>query len=104
MKRKYRKQDKMELAKNLSFLKKVSPDLSNVCVRIPYQGVTFTIAKATLELGNGKKLTGEGVSRRSFIDKSNNDVGFNIAVSRALEALDKKLRRSDGFIGFMYEG
>jgi len=49
-------------------------------------------------------LIGEGVSRRSFVDRQNGDTGFNIAVRRALEALDKKLRRTNGFVGHRFEG
>jgi len=95
----------LELARDLSTLKKISPDLSDVNVEIPYQGITFTIAKATLTLPrSGRSLIGEGVSRRSFTDRPNGDTGFNVAVHRALEALDKKLRRTDGFVGHRFEG
>ena len=80
------------MARDLNTLRRISPDLSNVYVEVPYQGLTFTVVKATLTLPkSGRPLIGEGISRRSFVDRQNGDTGFNIAVRRALEALDKKL-------------
>jgi hypothetical protein len=92
-------------ARRLNFLLGVTPDLRAVTVRLPYRGVTFTIARATLTFPkSGRNLVGEGLSRRSFSDKNDPDRAFNRSVSRALESLDKKLRRVRGCVGDRFEG
>ena len=100
-----RRKTKEELGEGFGALKSVTPDLSNVFVEVPYEGVTFTLAKATLTLPkSGRKLVGEGISRKSCIDRENGYTGFNLAIERALESLDKKLRRVDGYVGHRFEG
>jgi len=102
----------LELAerRNLGTLLKLCPELSSVKTAIPYQGSVFTVAVATLILNrdNGKKpklISAEGISRRSFLDSTyREETASNIARERALEALDKKLRRQNGHIGHRYEG
>jgi len=102
----------LELAerRGLGTLLKLSPELCSVRTNIPYQGPVFTVAVATLTLNrnNGKDpklLSGEGVSRRSFLDPVyREETASNVARERALEALDKKLRRKNGHIGHRYEG
>ncbi len=103
--KKQRRYTKEELAEGLQALKAVSPDLSRVTVEVPYEGISFTVAKATLILPKSERtLVGEGVSKRACFDRENGYTGFNLAVERALEAVDKKLRRKDAFIGCRFEG
>ena len=100
-----RRKTKEELAKGCEALKLITPDFTRVTVEVPYEGITFTVAKATLVLPKSENIViSEGVSRRSCIDRANNYTGFNLAVKRALESLDKKLRRDTGFVGHRFEG
>jgi len=102
----------LELAERLRLTKllAVSPNLSSVLVTLPYKGPVFTIAVAVLTLPrtNGKEpkvIMSEGLSRRSFLDPVyRSATGSNIARERALEALDKKLRRRNSHIGHRFEG
>ena len=102
----------LELAERLGLgtLLKVSPGLSSVKTELPYKGSVFTVAVATVILNkdNGRVsrlVSGEGVSRRSFLDPTYREwTASNVARERALEALDKKLRRQNGHIGHRYEG
>ena len=61
-------------------------------VEIVYQGITFTIARATIENGGKKKIVAEGVARRSFRDPLDKERGADIAFGRALKALERKYR------------
>lgn len=74
-------------------------------IELIYQGVTFTLVIAIADLGK-KKLIGEGISRKSTIgdEEYRRETGYNEATVRALEALDKKLRRKSHYIGDKYEG
>jgi|GEM_PF-3299766 len=102
----------LELAHRLGLwnLLQVSNGLSNVDMSIPYKGPTFMVAlaKLTIHRDNGKEpkiIMGEGVSRKSFSDTIYREVtGSNLARERALEALDKKLRRSRPCVGHRFEG
>jgi len=101
----YRKKTALELAKEFRTLLQVSNNLESVDTEVGFQGVAFTVVVATLTLPKtGRQIIGEGVTKKSFIDKNNEDCGWNIAAKRALEALDKKLRRVRPFVGHRYEG
>ena len=93
-----------ELARNLCTLKRVSQEFSLITCEIAYQGQTFTVAKATLTLPKGKTIVGEGIARKSHQDNHNEDCGYNIAVKRSLESIDKQLRRASHHIGHRFEG
>lgn len=86
----------------------VGPLLGTVDVSIPYEGITFTVAKVTITLGSENKtktMVGEGIARKSFDDPYwRPQTARNLATERALEALDKKLRRRSGYVGHRYEG
>jgi len=60
-------------------------------IAIVYQGITFTLARASFM--NGKRiLVAEGLSRRSSVDAPNPEMGRFIASGRALRALEKKYK------------
>lgn len=92
-----------ELARNLVTLKRLSPTLDTVNVEIKYEGSTFTVVKATLHLPK-RDLVGEGIARRSHVDPPDAGRAFNIAAKRALESIDKQLRRPTHIVGHRYEG
>lgn len=94
----------MELASKFNTLLKVSPNLESVKVVVPFQGQTFTVATAELTLPDGKVMIGEGVSRKSTNDLVDPNVGKNKATKRALESLDKQLRRPNHLVGHRFEG
>lgn len=85
-------------------LREVDKVLDRVKERLVYQG-TFTLVTVSLDLGK-RNIVGEGISRKSLGCKEvyRPETGYNEALGRALEALDKKLRRGDGYIGNKYEG
>ncbi len=56
-----------------------------------YSGVTFTVVKAIFTNGNGRRMIGEGIARRSFSDAPNPEMGRKIAEGRAIRAISKKL-------------
>jgi hypothetical protein len=86
-------------------LKIVASILDKVEVETIYQGVTFTLVVAKAPVGK-KILVGEGISRKSAesFEEYREITGLNEAKARALEALDKKLRRQSHYIGHKYEG
>ena len=86
-------------------LREVNEKIDHIGISIPYEGITFTIALATATLGK-RVVAGEGVSRKSLCQGEvyRRITGHNEAMSRALEALDKKLRRKNGYVGDKYEG
>lgn len=82
--------------------------------KIVYRDERYTVARASLrratEFGeNGElvfkvKCTATGISRRSGLDKLNEEVGGNIAIARALDALYKKHTRQDHEVHRWYHG
>jgi hypothetical protein len=61
-------------------------------------GYHYTVVRASLIYNTGlpgRIMFAEGVSRRSYRDKDNMEVGFRIAQARALDALYKKYTRKD---------
>lgn len=86
-------------------LKEVNKVQGQLEIELIYQGVTFTLVTAKVVLGK-RTMIGEGISRKSLeVDEQYREVtGYNEAKSRALEAVDKKLRRRNGYIGHKYEG
>ncbi len=64
---------------------------NDVKMEIVYEGTTFTITRAVLEY-NGRKFVGEGVSRRSWQDAPDPELGRFISHGRAIKALVKKIK------------
>ena len=93
-----------ELARHMDTLKRVSQDFSLLTCEIAFQGQTFTVARATLTFPKGKELVGEGVARKSYQDNPDEGCGYNIAVKRALESIEKQLRRATHHVGHKFEG
>jgi hypothetical protein len=56
-----------------------------------YEGTSFTITRAVVEY-NGRRFVGEGVSRRSWQDAPNPELGQSISHGRAVKALIKKIK------------
>jgi hypothetical protein len=56
-----------------------------------YEGTTFTITRAVLEY-KGRRFVGEGVSRRSWQDAPDPELGRFISHGRAVKALAKKIK------------
>jgi len=110
MKKKHVKQSIEELAKGLQAIYRVKPNLSDITLNIMYSGEAFTLAVATITIPNSsgnksKVIIGEGICKRGFEDDKSDEIrSYNIAGSRALEAIDKKLRRANKYIGHKYEG
>ncbi len=65
-------------------------DEKDVKFDLIYEGTTFTITRAVLEY-KGRKFVGEGVSRRSWQDAPNPELGRYISHGRAVKALIKKI-------------
>lgn len=65
-------------------------DEADAKVELIYEGTTFTITRAVLEY-NGRKFVGEGVSRRSWQDAPDCELGRFISRGRAIKSLIKKI-------------
>ncbi len=94
----------LELAKHYRTLLRVSNNLEKVNCEVAYQKKTFTVAEAVLTLPSGKILEGEGLSRKAGVDSPDPNCGSNVSRRRALESLDKQLRRSTHTVGHRFEG
>ncbi len=94
----------LELAKHYRTLLRVSNNLEKVKCEVTYQKRTFTFAEAELTLPSGKVLESEGVSRKAGVDAPDPNCGSNVSRRRALESLDKQLRRSTHTVGHRFEG
>ncbi len=66
-------------------------DEKDAKMEIVYEGTTFTITRAVLEY-QGRKFVGEGVSRRSWQDAPDPELGRFISHGRAIKALVKKIK------------
>jgi hypothetical protein len=61
-------------------------------VYIAYYGQKFTVATASLKIGE-TIFNAEGISRQSHLDKPSTKVGAEVAAGRALKALCIKLKK-----------
>lgn len=68
----------------------VTKYLDNPKEEIVYHGNRFTVARVTGEV-EGKHFVGEGVSRRSYLDRQNENLARSIAIGRARKAILMKL-------------
>jgi hypothetical protein len=57
---------------------------------IKYEGDIFTVARATVTIGN-TIFWSEGIARRAYVDEPNINRAHEIAAGRALKALAKKV-------------
>ncbi len=73
-------------------MQKFNIDSARLKKETVYQGVTFTLTKVIYD-SNGHPVIAEGISRRSFQDAPNPELGKEISEGRALKALVKKLNR-----------
>ena len=75
-----------------------------------YVGSVFTVALSILKTkdpeGSEQRVVmfGEGIARKSFRDKRDPQIGINIATSRALNAIWKKMHRLNGRVHAWYMG
>ncbi len=60
-----------------------------------YISPTYTIARVIVTFKN-HQLMAEGISRRAYGDKHNDEIAKNVALSKARRAMNKKLVRSRG--------
>ncbi len=72
-------------------MQKYNFDLAKLEEEVVYQGNTFTVTRITYENGEGRKIVAEGVSRRSYVDPPDPEMGRTISTGRALKALQKKI-------------
>ncbi len=66
-------------------------ELFNIQTEVVFQDRIFTIAKAVTKLANGRVIVGEGLARRSYLDRYTSEMGKIISTGRAVKALKKKL-------------
>jgi hypothetical protein len=66
-------------------------DEKDIRFDLVYEGTSFTITRAVLEY-KGRRFVGEGVSRRSWQDAPNPELGKFISHGRAVKALIKKIK------------
>jgi len=62
-------------------------------IKIVFQGNFFTVATATLDIGN-TIFYAEGMARKSHLDEYS-AVGCQVAIGRAIKALATKVTRQD---------
>jgi hypothetical protein len=101
----------MRSAKVYSFFQVKGYEVEN---KVVYRDERYTVARAVLRKPAGSdvddnmvfrvKGTATGISRRSDLDGANEEVGENIALARALDALYKKYTRKDHSVHKWYHG
>lgn len=78
-----------------------------VKIEVHYIGPVFTVATAKLFPHLSPVLLvliGEGIARKSIQDKHDDNIGRNISISRALNALWKKYNRKNRLVHSWYMG